>query len=143
MKLKVLFLSTAILTVATFFTYCTKETPAEQVIHTQQEEASSRALCDVTIQAVGGCLNICGTQTSPTVCSTIGGVFLTGNGTIPIGGVQTYTINTPASLLISRGNCVSQQVVTAIVSTPVSGPKVYNVPPLGTVQVNVDNLCQL
>lgn len=143
MKLKALFLSSAILTVAALFTYCTKETPAAepvQTVNTEQEEAGSRALCQVNIQAIGGCLDVCGTQTTPAICGSVGGVPLTGSAFIPMGGNQNFFINSPAKLLISRNpSCVSSQFVGAIVTS--NGAKPYVVPLVGTVEVTIDNLC--
>lgn len=146
MKLKVLFLSTAILTVAALFTFCTKETPVTETVqtaNTEQEEAGSRALCQVKVKALGGCLNVCGTQTTPTPCGNIGGVILTGSTMIPINTEQTFFINSPASLLISRGPCAAGQLVTALVTTDQPDQFAYAIPFFGNVQVNVDATCGL
>jgi len=145
MRFKVLLFSASLLCTAALFTYCSKEAPApETPTVSTDDEASSRGLCKVNIAAANGCLDICGTQTTPTICGvSSGGVNLVGTATIPMGGNQTFLLTTPTSLLISRNpSCVSSVFVTATVTTN-AGVQVYNVPLAGTVQVNVGDLCNL
>ena len=145
MKLKVLFLSTAILTVAALFTFCSKETPASETVqtaNTEQEEAGSRAPCQVTIQALGGCIDVCGVSSSAVVpqCGVSStGQILRGTISIPINGVVNVWVDAPTSLLISRGACVSGQMVTAKLT---SGNVTFApVPMVGNVQVDIDANC--
>lgn len=145
MRFKVLLFSVSLLGAATLFTNCSKEAPVQDVpTVSTNDEAGSRGLCKVNIQATNACLDICGTQTTPTICGvSSGGVNLVGTATIPMGGNQTFLLTTPTSLLISRNpSCVSSVFVTATVTTA-AGVQVYNVPLAGTVQVNVGDLCNL
>lgn len=145
MRFKFLLLSASLLCTAALFTYCSKEAPVQDVpTVSTDDEASSRGLCKVNIQANNACLDICGTQTNLVFCGvSSGGVNLVGTATIGPGANQSFMLTTPTSLLISRNPaCASTAFVTATVTT-VAGVQVYNVPLFGTVQVNVGDLCNL
>lgn len=147
MKLKVLLFSSALLLGAALFTYCTKETPAAepvQTVNTEQEEAGSRGPCVVTIKALGGCINVCGTTNDPAVAGcgiSASGQILRGTATIPMGATQVFILDAPTSMLLSRGPCVSGQIVTALATS--NNQWAYAVPMAGTVQLNIDMNCDL
>ncbi len=147
MKFKPLFLSATLLVAAALFSYCTKETvtPEPAPVSTDSDkEATSRGFCKVNIQAVGGTLDICGTQNNLNLCGSSGALNLFGNATIPINTNQTFGIATPAVMLVSRNpGAVSSFFCNANVTTSSGANLVYPVPVMGTVQVNIGDLCNL
>lgn len=145
MRFKVFLLSASLLCTAALFTYCSKEAPVQETpTIATDNEAVSRGLCKVNIQSNNSCLDICGTQTTPFVCGvSSAGVNLVGTAFINAGGNQTFLLTTPTSLLISRTpNCVSSVIATATVTTT-TGVQVYNVPIAGSVEVRIDDFCNL
>lgn len=137
MKIKTLLLASSLIAVAAFFSFCTKEAPLPEqapVETNSDEEAVSRGACKVFVQATNGAVTVCGTQLNTNPCN---GVL--GDGFIANGGNASYPLATPATLFFTRsGVTAASATVTVTTST---GPQTYPLPIVGSLQVNIGNLC--
>ena len=137
MKFKTLFLAGSLLATAAVFSFCTKETPVTEPVTEatdSNEEANSRGVCKVLVEAINTNATVCGTQSNAVVCSG-----LVGSDLIPNGNAQLYIITTPATMIFTGPNAAGRVRVTTA-NGAVLSPQ-FGLLPNGEWVVNIDNNC--
>lgn len=143
MKIRSLFFSAGLLAIVVLLSNCKKEEQTEAPTKVQTNQAvSDRGICEVTITPDNGSVNVCGVQTNANLCSVVSGVNLFGNDFILNGTSQTYTIQTPTILSISRNPFAFSSAANIEVKVETAtGARKYTLPAFAPVNITIDDLC--
>jgi hypothetical protein len=142
MKIRSLFFSAGLLAIVVLLSNCKKEEQTEAPTKAQTNQAvSDRGICVVTIAPFNGSLDVCGVQNNTNQCSVFGGVNLFGNDFIANGASQTYTIQTPTVLRLTRNPNLPSAASMVVVVTTAAGIKKYNMPVFAPLNITINDFC--